>query len=56
MIYTNLPLIIDAEVSFNSYLGRMSNEVNARSIKVTNNAIGKYGILISFIPVTYYTF
>ena len=34
----------------------MSNVVNARIIKVTNNVIGKYGILISFIPITHYTF
>ena len=37
-LYVNLPLIIDTELSFTSYLGRMCNGINANAIKLTENA------------------
>ena len=37
-LYAECPLIIDTEVSFNSYLGRMCNGINANAILLTENA------------------
>ena len=36
--YTNCPLVIDAELSFASYLGRLSNGIDAEAIHLTKNA------------------
>ncbi len=37
-LYVTCPLIIDTELSFASYLGRMCNGINADAIKLTENA------------------